>query len=542
MADALARGRLAYERQSWAEAQDRLSAADGAAPLDPDDLERLAVASYLTGHADAAIDVWSRAHRAWIRDGEPPRAARCGFWLAFALLNAGELARGAGWTMRALRLVQGSDGAERGRLGYCRALHAVFDGDLAAARAGFAEAVEVGTRVDDPELVALAQVGLARCLIYLDQVTEATALFDEAMVAVAARELSPIVVGDLCCTVIQGCQEILDLRRAKEWTSSLSTWCDSQPELVLYRGQCLIHRAELMLLHGAWADSVAEAQLACDRLARPTSQPAIGAARYLQGELHRLRGELAAADEAYREANRWGHEPQPGLALLRLAQGEVRAACATIRRVLDEAGTPAGRSPLLAACAELMLAAGDVAAARGAADELRRLAAAWRSPFLDAQAAHVTGAVLLAEGDPRAALGELRHAWVGWRDLDAPYEAARVRVLIGRACRELGDDDGASMELDAARSAFERLGAALDMARVDELSGTAPTAARCGLTPRELEVLGLVATGRTNRAIASELVISERTVATHVSSILAKLGVSSRAGATAYAYEHGLAR
>ena len=213
--------------------------------------------------------------------------------------------------------------AAHGYVCYCASLLLAFKGDVEAAHAGFAEATKIGDRFGDPQLIALGRVGEGRCLIYLGEIVEGMALLDEAMVAITAHEVSPAAVGDLYCTVIEGCQEVFDARRAQEWTAALSRWCDSQPELVLYRGQCLVHRAELMLFGGAWADAVAEVQRACDRLARPTSQPALGAAHYVRAELHRLRGEFAEAEVAYRKANQWGRQPQPGLAQLRLAQGRV---------------------------------------------------------------------------------------------------------------------------------------------------------------------------------------------------------------------------
>ena len=569
MTDPLGRGRRAFAEEAWADARDLLAAADAAGTwdavgvpgaLEPDDVERLAAATYLTGDQTGAVDLWNRAHRTWLDRGEVRRAVRCVFWLAFTLLNAGELSRGGGWTDRAQRLLEdhGAGGPEHGYLRYCRALRTVFEGDAASAHHDFAEAVAIGSRHGDRELVALAQVGLGWSLLAEGDIADAVVLFDESMVAVTNREVSPIVIGDLCCTVITGCQQVLDVRRAEEWTSELSAWCASQPQLVLYRGNCLIHRAELMLLHGAWADAVDEAEQACSRLAHPTPQPTLGAARYLQGELHRLRGDHEAADAAYREANEWGHQPQPGLALVRLAQGRTDVAAAMIRRVLGEADTTPGRAPLLAPYVEIALAAGDTAGARAAADELQGLAAGWRAPFLAAHAAYVSGRVLLAEGDALAAVAALRRSWECWRDLDAPYEAARARVALAQVCLALGDHDGARLELDAARVTFVLLGAAPEVARVDALTDTCGGASRSapssppvspspaaspapGLTPREREVLALVATGRSNRAIADELVISEKTVASHVSSILNKLGVPSRSAATAYAYEHDLA-
>jgi DNA-binding CsgD family transcriptional regulator len=566
MTDPLGRGRRAFASQAWADARELLAAADSSDPsggpgaLDTDDVERLAVATYLAGDQAAAVDLWTRAHHEWLERSDVGRAVRCGFWLSFALVNAGELSRGGGWADRAQRLLDdhGLGGPDHGYLRYCRALRTLFEGDAGSARHEFAEAVATGSRHGDRELVALAQVGLGWCLLSAGDVTDALVMFDESMVAVTNREVSPIVVGDLCCTVIFACQQVLDVRRVEEWTAALSAWCATQPQLVLYRGQCLIHRAELMLLHGVWDEAVDEAQRACSRLARPTPQPALGAARYVRGELHRLRGEHDAAEAAYREANEWGHQPQPGLALLRLAQGRTEVAAAMIRRVLGEAHESIGRVPLLAACVDIALVAGDLGGARDAAGELQSFAAAWRSPLLAAQAAHASGRVVLAEGDALAAVAALRRSWECWRTLDAPYEGARSRVDLGRACRALGDEDGARLELEAARATFVQLGAAPDVACVDDLAGpvvpplarpvsastsaSAPSgSATPALTPRELEVLALVATGRTNRVIAGDLAISEKTVASHVSSILSKLGLTSRSAATAYAYEHDLA-
>lgn len=531
-----------HGRRAWAEAYAQLSAADREAPLEVEDLERLAAAAYLNGRDEDSAEVWARAHHAWARLGAAARAARCAFWLAFGLLNKGELARGGGWINRAQRLLDdgGLDCVEQGCLRYLIALRTAFQGDAAAAQVGFSQAAETGERFGDLELTTLARISQGRCLIYLGQITEGVALLDEAMVAVTAGEVSPIAVGDAYCTVIEGCQELFDLRRAHEWTAALSHWCDAQPELVLYRGQCLVHRAEIMQLHGAWSDAMHEVQRAVDRLAQPTGPRVIGAAVYLQAEIHRLHGEFGQAEQAYRQANQVGREPQPGLALLRLAQGQVDAANAAVRRVLDEAQDPVARSRVLAAYVEIVLAGGDVGAARAAADELSGIAADRNAAYLRALSARVGGSVFLAEGNPHAALATLRQAWAGWRELDVPYEAARVRVLIGLACRSLGDEDGAEMELDAARSVFQQLGAAPDLARVEELSQMTARKAASGLTGREVEVLRLVAAGKTNRQIAAELVISEKTVATHVSNIFTKLDLSSRAAATAYAYEHHL--
>jgi DNA-binding CsgD family transcriptional regulator len=539
-ADALDQGRRSFQGQAWADAYAQLSAADGQVPLGPEDLERLATAAYLVGRDDAGAAVGARAHQEFLSRGEVERAVRCAFWLAFAFLEQGDQARGGGWLARARRLLDDGrlDCVEQGYLLFPGALQALVEGDAEAAGAGFGEVARIGDRFGDPDLVALSRLGLGGVRLADGATTEGVALLDEAMVAVEAGEVSPLVAGIVYCAVIESCQEIYDLRRAQQWTASLTRWCAAQPDLVPYRGQCLVHRAEIMALHGAWPDAMVEARRAAERLSAPP-RPAAGLAFYQQGELHRLRGELTRAEEAYRQASQWGREPQPGLALLRLAQGQVDTAAAAIRRVVDEAADFTSRSRLLPAQVEILLAAGDVPGAGAAAAELTRLADGLGAPFLTAVAAHAQGAVLLAEGDPRAALAALRGAWLAWRDLEVPYQAARVRVLIGLACRELGDRDGAEMELDAARWVFRQLGAAPDLAQMEALSGKAGAGAG-GLTTRELEVLRLVAAGETNKAIAADLFISERTVDRHLSNIYAKLGVSSRAAATAHAYQHGL--
>jgi DNA-binding CsgD family transcriptional regulator/tetratricopeptide (TPR) repeat protein len=536
------RGRKTFADHAWADAFVHLSAAAEDSPLQIDDLERQAAAAYLIGRADESVELWATAHHDCAQRADVARAARCVFWLAFVLLNRGELARGGGWVNRAQRLLDEGevDCVEYGYLRYCTALRLVFEGDVVAAQAGFSQAVEIGGRFNDPQLSTLARIGEGRCFIYLGEIAKGVALLDEAMVAVGASEVSPIAAGDAYCTIIDGCHELFDVRREREWTTALSRWCEAQPQLVLYRGLCLVHRAEIMELHGEWSDALDELEGALVRLADPVGSPELGAAFYLRGELHRLRGEFEEAAQAYRQANELGREPQPGLSLLRLAQGRVEAAMAAIRRVFEEAGDPMSRSRVLGPYVEIALAAGDVQAGREAAEELSAIAGDLESPLLQAVAEYATGTVLLAEREPSDALVLLRRAWRRWRELDAPYEAARARIPIALACRALGDEDGAEMELDAARSVFEGLASAPDVGRVVVLSQVGAPRAAGDLTAREVQVLSLIATGQTNRAIATELVISEKTVASHVSHIFTKLGLTSRAAATAYAYENDL--
>jgi DNA-binding CsgD family transcriptional regulator/tetratricopeptide (TPR) repeat protein len=538
VADALDRGRGLFRRNVWGDAFAELSAADREGALELEDLEQLAVAAYLVGADADSDDAWLRAHRECLRLGDVVRAARCAGWLAQGLLLRGEMARGGGWLARAQRLLDEvhHDGVERGYLLLPVALQS-FEGDPAGAYATFERAASIGARFGDEDLTAYSRMGQGRSLIRMGETAAGLALLDEVMVAVGAGELSPVFAGFVYCAVIEACQEIFDVRRAGEWTAALTSWCESQPGLVAYRGQCLVYRAEIMLLHGSWGEAASEADRACERLA---GRSPVGMAFYQQAEVHRLRGEFAKAEEAYRKAGEWGRDPQPGLAMLRLAQGQVESAAAAIRRVTDETNVRVARAHMLAAFVEIMLAAGDLGAADAASQELARIADHLGAALLHAVSGYAAGAVLLGGGDARAALAVLRQAMAAWRELDAPYEAARTQVLIGLALRELGDRDAAGMELDAARSAFRQLGARPDLIRVDALSPIVGARAPMGLSMRELEVLGLVARGMTNRDIAAALVISEHTVARHVQHILAKLGVTSRTAASAYAYEHDL--
>jgi ATP/maltotriose-dependent transcriptional regulator MalT len=541
---ALDDGRAAFARQQWATAYAQLREADETSPLDPADLERLAAACYLVGRDDESAEVWQRAHHESLRGGDEIAAARCARWLALGLWLRGEAAQGSGWLARAQRLLDdgGHDSVEHG---YLLELRNFSEPDPVTAHERSRQAAEIGVRFGDRDLVAIARLGQGQALAKLGQVTDAVGMLDEVMVSVMANEVAPIVAGIVYCATIETCQAIFDLRRAREWTVALSSWCQRQPDLVPYRGQCLVHRSEIMQWHGAWAEATEAARQAYEQLCqRP--HPAIGAACYQRADLHRLRGEFAEAEQGYRDASRWGRQPQPGLALLRLAQGDGEAAAAAIRRALAEAADPVTRCWLLPAYVEVMLARQEVDAARTAADELSKLAAAADAPLLRAMAAEATGAVLLSEGEPAAAGAVLRRAWTAWQDLDSPYQAARVRVLLGLACRELGDRDSAAMEFDAAEWVFGHLGAVPDLARLAALAGPVPTPAPAtpgaagALTARERQVLALVATGRSNRAVAAELLVSEHTVARHLQNIFAKLAVTSRTAAVAFAHDHGL--
>jgi DNA-binding CsgD family transcriptional regulator len=539
-----AEGRDAYERRAWGEAFALLSAADRAGPLDVEDLERLATAAYLTGHDDECADAWTRAHQEWLGRNEPARAARCACWMACGLLFKGDMAPGMGWVARAARVLEEHpiDCVEQGWVLVMTALPVMFQGDPAGAYDRFVKGSEIAGRFNDADVMTFTRLGRGQANVMMGRIPEGMAFLDEVMVAVTAGEVSPIIAGIAYCAVIDACQRIFDVRRAREWTAALTRWVQAQPDLVPFRGNCLIHRCEIFQLQGAWPDAMDAAERACSWLTGPPAWDSLGSAYYQLAEIQRLRGDFVEAEESYRQASRAGREPEPGMSLLRLAQGREDEAAGAIRRVADEAQDPPTRSRVLPAYVEIMLTTNDLASARAAADELAGIAAHLEAPFLHAVAAHASGAVLLAEGDARAALTGLRRAEAAWRELDAPHEAARSRMLIGLACRALGDEGNAELELDGARRSFEQLGAAPDAERARALAAPAPTKATPagGLTGREVEVLALVASGKTNRAIATELVLSEKTVARHVSNIFTKLGVSSRSAATAYAYEHDL--
>ena len=537
----LERGRTSFERRAWLDAYTALSEADRVEPLEPRDLDLLATSASLIGRMDEYLAVLERAHLAYVERGDNLAAARDAGWLGMTLAIRGEMGPASGWFSRAQRLVEreGRDCVEQGWLLVPAVFQREAAGDYDGAHEVAVQAVEIAERFGDSDLAAIALHAQGVMRIKQGSIVEGLQLLDEAMVGVTADSVSPVVAGIVYCGVIAGCEEAFEVRRAQEWTDALTRWCDGQPQMVSFTGRCLAHRAGLKQLHGEWRDALAEAKLARERCEEAMNRAATGQALYQQGELHRLQGEFEAAESAYREGSAFGREPQPGLALLRLAQGDLEAAAAMTRRSAAEAAGPFARATVLPAHVEAMLAAGDLDEARRGADELAGIAAAGKRTMLDAISAHARGEVELADGDPGVALVALRQSGRLWQELDAPYEVARVRVLVGLACRALGDEESAALELAAAREVFERLAAAPDLARIELLADrTAPDS--YGLSGRELEVLRLVAAGKTNREIASELVLSEHTVARHVQNIFAKLGVTSRTAATAFAFQHEL--
>jgi DNA-binding CsgD family transcriptional regulator len=533
----LARARTAYAESSWQAAHDAFVLADEDAPLEPDDLELLSMSLLMLARDDDAVAILERAHLEYTERGETLRAARSATWIGMNLAYRALVGPATGWLGRAQRLLEAwpEQTAEHGLLMLPDVFRYEATGAFVQAAGVAREAAAIGERFGDPDLVALALHAEGHMLVKAGRVREGLALLDEAMVVVTTHELWPFTVGIVYCGVILACSDAFEVPRARQWTEALTAWKEQQPELVAFTGRCLVHRAELLQLGGSWADALEEARLAGLRFVE-TRNPVVGVAHYRQAELLRLQGEFDAAEAAYRAASRFGWEPQPGLAQLRLAQGKVEAALAAIRRATAEAGEPLKRAALLPAHAEIALASGEVDEARTACLELGNLARQYESAMLDAIVAQAEGAVALAGGDAPSALVRLRAAQRIWLELDAPYEVARTRALIADACASLGDDEAGALELEAARELFERLGAVPDLAR---LSG-GPPAPSYGLSQRELEVLRLVASGKSNREVAEALVISEHTVARHLQNIYAKLNVSSRGAAAAFAFEHDL--
>jgi DNA-binding CsgD family transcriptional regulator len=532
--------REAHLRQAWADAFAQFSAADEVEPLGPVDLELAAEAADLAGRSDDAVRLLRRAYTANADAGAVGPALRCAYWLGKTLSWGGEFAQAGAWVARARRLAEAHPDCPE------RAYLQLYEAEQLAQARAFAEMlpasrglVEAAGSGGDADLAAATLMMSGGALIGAGQMAPGLAQLDEAMVAVAGGDLSARATGMIYCVAIGICQELQELHRAREWSDALAEWCAAQPEFTgAYRGLCRVHRVVLLRLSGGWPTALSEARLACTQLTAGYGEMVAGAAFYQLAELHRLRGEFADAEAAYRDALRYGGEIQPGMALLWLAQGRTDAAAAAIRRALAEAADLAQRAPLLPAATEVLAAAGDLTGAAQAAAELAAVAAEVGTAALDAMSGQATGTVRLAEGAAEKALPALRAACRQWHELDVPYEVARTRVLMAQACRTLGDRESADLELETARRVFAELGAATDVSIVDGLRGSGVDTA--GLSPRELEVVRLAAAGRSNQAIAAELVLSEKTVARHLSNIFGKLGVSSRTAAAAYAYEHGL--
>ena len=485
---------------------------------------------------DEAVATLERAHHLYAERGETLRAARSATWIGMNLAYRGLIGPATGWLGRAQRLLETwpEQTAEHGLLLIPLIFQHEAAGDFEQAAAVAREAAAIGERFGDRDLFAMALHAEGHMLVKAGRVREGLALLDESMVVVTTQELRP---SSSASSTAVSSWRVRTPSRSLALASgrrALTEWKEQQPELVAFTGRCLVHRAEILQLGGSWADALEEARLAGRRFME-TKNPAVGVAHYRQAELLRLRASSKPRTRpTVRRAGSAGNL-NPGSRSFASRRARPTAALAAIRRANAEVTEPLKRASLLPAQAEIALAAGEVEEARTACLELRELSTRYESAMLDAIVAHAEGAVALAEGDAPSALARLRRAQRIWLELDAPYEVARTRELIAKACAVLGDDEAGMLELEAARELFERLGAAPDLARVSTRSGT-----RYGLSERELEVLRLVASGKSNREVAATLVISEHTVARHLQNIYVKLRVSSRTAATAFAFEHEL--
>jgi DNA-binding CsgD family transcriptional regulator len=533
VATRLGQARELHAQSLWAEAYRHFSAA-GAEGLDAEDLERYAEAAQILGRGDEAIQLLRRAFDTRVDAGEVDRAITAAFWLWQALIINAEFARASGWAAQVRRSLPDVDS---GWLLITEAYFLIAAADYDQAAQLLAHAADAGSRQRDTDLVAFATTVWGRALIKAGRLREGLSRLDEAMLPVVERDTSPRATSMLYCSAIATCHEAREFGRAREWTHALGAWLDTLPRLGgAYFGNCRIYRAHLMCLCGSWREALEEVAFVCDDLGGNYGQLVAGHAFYQLGEIHRLLGN-PEAEASYRRAGELGGPTQPGLSLLRLAQGEVDKAVLGIRRAFAETEGQLERLDLLSTGVTVMLAAGDINAAREAVAELAGIAAVYRAPGVQAELAAARGAVALSEDDPARALPLLRSAARTWREIDAPHAVATVSVLVGLACQAIGDDDGAQVEFESAKSTFARLGARPDLRRVEELLRPAAAGPR-GLSARELEVLRLVAAGRTNHAIAIELFVSERTVHRHLSNIFDKLGVHSRMAAAAYAIQH----
>jgi DNA-binding NarL/FixJ family response regulator len=535
--DVVDRGVDAFARRDWQEAYDALRAADG---LTAAQIDLLAETAHWVGRPDEAVEAYQQAYELHLAEGNVRRAALSAFMTAVFLRLRGESAPADGWQSRAMRLLADeAEGAEHGYPLYLETA-ALMGRDLEAAGASARRMQDLGRRFGDETLVALGIFFEGRVLVKQARVPEGLSLLDEAMVAALSDRLQPMWTGAIYCGLLDACHELVDLRRAHEWTAATSRWCAPLPVASLYPGICRVHQAGMLQLQGAWEQAEAQALAACADMVR-IDVFAVAGGWYEVAEVRRVRGDLDGAEDAYGRAHELGRDPQPGLALLRLAQGRIEAArTSIITAIAAFGGSRLERAPLYAAQVDIALAEGDIDTATAAAEEVADTARTFESAGLRAAGLRAQGAVALARGQGVAALSSLRAACSAWNELDAPYEAARTRVLLADAYKLLDDADAAERERVAARACFERLGAEAALRALD--GPEAPATADHGLSPREREVLELVAAGLTNRDIAGTLFLSEKTVARHLSNIFTKLGVSSRAAATAYAYEHGLVR
>lgn len=534
--------RDSFERREWVAAYEELSRLDDA-DLAGADFEALATSAHLLGQRNDCIQSLQRAYRYRIEQDEPAAAVRVAFWLALILVEGGEPAVAGAWIARGERLLTQIDGdvVEHGYLLVHQLFGHVRRGDFAAALHTAEQITAYGERFGDPDLLAFGLNAQGRGLTMAGRVPEGLALLDEGMVGVLDGEVSPIFAGMVYCSMIEACMWVGDHGRVAQWTHALTEWCELQPGLVAFTGQCAVHRAQLLRICGAWSDAWSELDLADERYRRIGAGPALGLVHRERAELLRLSGQYDAAALAFTAAIEWGEDGQPGRLLLDLAQGHTDEAVIEARRLLEKRTDPVGRSQLLPAAVEVFLRGGARAEAEQASAELAGLAHSFECDSLLAAAAFAAAQVCLGNGEAEESLRLVQEATSRWTSLSAPFEVARCHLLAAQAHQQRGDQATGRTFLVAAAAAFADLGAAVAGAEAEALlNADTPASAPRGLTEREIDVLRLVAAGRSNAEIGRTLTIAEKTVARHLSNIFGKLDVGSRTAAAAFAYEHGL--
>ena len=471
--------RNAAERHSWREAYDAYAGSDGSG-LTPDDQEQFADAAWWTGKIDEAIGLRERSYAGFSAAGDRLGAARLALTLSWDHLNRGAFAVSRGWFANAERLLEGQPEArEHGFLALSRGITTLFaEGNIDDALPELERAHDIAARAGDRDTQVLALVGKGRAFVQRGDVEQGLAILDEASTSAVSGELRPYATGLVYCATITSCQHVGDYRRAAEWTEAASRWCE-QEDMNGFPGACRIHRAEIMRLRGDWPEAEKTALAACEEV-HDFDRLVTAGGYYEIGEIRRRRGDFAAAEEAFRTANELGRSPQPGLALLQLAQGKVESAVAGVTRRLAEMDEPLERVRMLPALAEIALAAGDLDTARSAAAELQQIVDSYkigdrRAPAFDATVNLTLGQIELAGQDWDDASRDLRRARDEWQEIGAPYETAQGRMLLGIAFRHQGDEHAATLELQAAQTTFERLGAKLDEERAKELLGRVDT-------------------------------------------------------------------
>jgi len=538
--DAVAQARDRLASCDWSAAYELLGEAGlDVSSADPGALEVFADAAWWVSRLDECIAARERAYALYEVAGERRHAGRLAMLLYDNHCFKARQAIARGWLRRAQRMLAPElECSEQGGLLVREAETEHSQGGIDHAVVLAERALDIARRVGDSNLEADALQAIGRLLVDGGRPTEGLAHYDEAMLLAVEGKLNPFETGKVYCSLISACEELGDYQRAAEWTELGTRWSEGHP-VAAFPGLCRVHRAEMLQLRGDWAEAEEEARRAYTELCDVNVFNS-GVAFYEIGEIRRRLGDLDAAEEAFRRADELGCQPQPGLALLRLAQGRVDAAASGIARaVSEESWNRLNRAKLLPAQVEIALAAGEAETARTAVEELEAIARAYDSAGLRAAATLARGRFELAEDDANGACGTLRRALHEWQALDLPYEVASTRVLMGLACRRAGDEEAAAASLEAATAIFRRLGADHDAERARTL-GADRGALPEGLTEREAEVLRLVAAGHTNKEIARELFLAEKTIARHLSNIYAKIGVSSRSAATAFAFERGI--